>query len=371
MLGTCDIFSVDNNVTDHRNPGYQVVLETTSAQTSQPEWIGQTLPLLLPYNYSTNSVPSLRWSDDPSHMLWSNNSETLDRGDAGIQNSIQKVQSTASPLIAAALEGQTAVVRMLLKAGAKLLEPCDIRTSSIGFQSAIQAAAYGGSAQTMRVLLKAYMESNAEPEELASALKTAASRGHNDVVQLLLDAGVDANGNQKESSSMNDGHFKDNPKLSPCKEARSGLSSSSRSRITKNKPPTKAKKLTPQVRAKSSGSKDSLERNKSRVTLTEQGNFMQSTTETSQFDAVHSSSVSKLISGSQLTSTLAADTLVLAVEDTTSKSESKSERKRGRRNGPLNENSRSGAQSMRDCGACRTCQFSKAKVRNTLYHFKD
>ena len=91
-----------------------------------------------------------------------------------------------SALMFAASEGRTQAIQILVEAGA------DIHTTTDEGYTALMAAASEGHAEAVSALIEAAMEVNAKEEDGTTALMLAAQCGHADVVRVLLEAGADA-----------------------------------------------------------------------------------------------------------------------------------------------------------------------------------
>jgi len=96
----------------------------------------------------------------------------------------------STPLIAAAHEGRSDVVRFLLDQGA------DVNAVSGGW-NALVAAAHQGHVKTVGLLLDRGADVNAAPDG-RSALAAAAHQGQLDVVKLLVERGANVNGHLQE-----------------------------------------------------------------------------------------------------------------------------------------------------------------------------
>jgi formylglycine-generating enzyme required for sulfatase activity len=102
----------------------------------------------------------------------------------------------STPLTKAAIEGQLAAVKALLKAGAN----ADPRNAT--GCSPLFLAAGNGHADVMRVLVKAGAEINAQNEHGTTPLMYAASQGQAASTKALLDAGADPNFETKAGTAM-------------------------------------------------------------------------------------------------------------------------------------------------------------------------
>ncbi|KAJ5703720.1 hypothetical protein N7493_010858 [Penicillium malachiteum] len=87
----------------------------------------------------------------------------------------------------AALEGHSAIIVILLGAGA------NVNAQGGHYGNALQAAAYNGSAETVKILLDAQADVNAQGGHYGNALQAAAWRGSAETVKILLDAQADVN----------------------------------------------------------------------------------------------------------------------------------------------------------------------------------
>ena len=92
-----------------------------------------------------------------------------------------------TPLLEAAKNGHTDIVRLLLDKGAKP------NISDDYGESPLKAAAYEGYKEVIKLLIDSGADPNMVDGNFDSALHEAASMGHNDVIQLLLDIGVNPN----------------------------------------------------------------------------------------------------------------------------------------------------------------------------------
>lgn len=97
-----------------------------------------------------------------------------------------------SALNAAATAGRTELVRALLAAGAK---------TEARYSFPLHAAAYGGHAETVKVLLDAGMPVNSLDAPHNTPLIMAAQKGHEEVVALLLSRGADPNARNTDKGS--------------------------------------------------------------------------------------------------------------------------------------------------------------------------
>jgi len=91
----------------------------------------------------------------------------------------------------AAWDGRTAVVELLLAAGA------DVDAKDEDGWTALHDAAWGGHAAVAELLLAAGADVNAQDNDGWIALHDAARNGHSAVVELLLEAGADVNAKNK------------------------------------------------------------------------------------------------------------------------------------------------------------------------------
>jgi len=87
----------------------------------------------------------------------------------------------------AAWDGRTAVVELLLAAGA------DVNEKEAGGRTALHYAAWENHAAVIELLLAAGADINAKSNYGGTALHYAAEQGHASVVELLLAAGADVN----------------------------------------------------------------------------------------------------------------------------------------------------------------------------------
>ncbi|KAJ5413837.1 hypothetical protein N7509_000464 [Penicillium cosmopolitanum] len=85
----------------------------------------------------------------------------------------------------ASLEGHSAVVEILLAAGA------NVNAQGGEYGNALQAAAFNGSAETVKMLLDAGADVNAQGGQYGSPLLAAIYSGHTDTIDILLHAGAD------------------------------------------------------------------------------------------------------------------------------------------------------------------------------------
>ena len=92
----------------------------------------------------------------------------------------------AQSIFEAATNGDTTVVRELLSRDPNLVRSADERE-----RTALHHAVRGGSASTVRILLEAGAEINAQQHGGQTALHAAALRGQTEIVRLLLDNGAD------------------------------------------------------------------------------------------------------------------------------------------------------------------------------------
>jgi ankyrin repeat protein len=102
----------------------------------------------------------------------------------------------ASPLRTAAHNGHGKVVRQLLEAGA------DIEAVNTHRSNALTLAAQLGHVEVVRLLLEAGAYIEAVTNHGSNALLYAASAGHMEVVQLLLEAGADPNSRRIATSNL-------------------------------------------------------------------------------------------------------------------------------------------------------------------------
>ncbi|TNB70814.1 ankyrin repeat domain-containing protein [Arthrobacter sp. BB-1] len=91
----------------------------------------------------------------------------------------------AQTLFQAAREGETALLRAYLDAGA----PATL-TNAAG-DSLLMLAAYHGRAETVQLLLKHGADANSANDRGQTPLAGAAFKGYTDVARVLLDAGAD------------------------------------------------------------------------------------------------------------------------------------------------------------------------------------
>jgi uncharacterized protein len=91
----------------------------------------------------------------------------------------------AQTLFQAAREGETALLRAYLDAGA----PATL-TNAAG-DSLLMLAAYHGHAETVQLLLKHGADANSANDRGQTPLAGAAFKGYTDVARVLLDAGAD------------------------------------------------------------------------------------------------------------------------------------------------------------------------------------
>ncbi|KAH0287348.1 hypothetical protein KCU62_g6027, partial [Aureobasidium sp. EXF-3399] len=96
-----------------------------------------------------------------------------------------------NPLQAAAFNGHIEVVRILLKTGAD--SGADINEECGIFGSALQAASYGGHNEVVRLLLESRADVKSLNGRYGSALQAASARGHTTTVRLLLENGAYTN----------------------------------------------------------------------------------------------------------------------------------------------------------------------------------
>jgi ankyrin repeat protein len=97
------------------------------------------------------------------------------------------LMETFSPLYYMSLTGLTVSVRLLLEAGA------DSNAQGGVYGNALQAASFGGHDQAVQRLLEKGADVNAQGGVFDNALQAASLRGHNQVVQRLLEKGADVN----------------------------------------------------------------------------------------------------------------------------------------------------------------------------------
>lgn len=105
----------------------------------------------------------------------------------GLADVSAQEQDDWTPLMQAAMEGQTAAVRALLEAGA------DVNAREKHGWRALTFAADKGSDPVIRVLLEAGADINGAAEHGYTALMAAGAGGHQDAVRALLEAGADVN----------------------------------------------------------------------------------------------------------------------------------------------------------------------------------
>jgi ankyrin repeat protein len=164
--------------------------------------------------------------DNPAYLTWIRlyNPDASWRGPDWRQN----LESTATPLYCAAQLGLSAIVRLLLSAGADanaqsgyygnalqaasgenkeqvvrilLDRGADINARGGNYGSALQAASWFGEEQIVKLLIDRGADVNAEDGEYGSALQTASWRGHEQIVKLLIDGGADINARGGEYGS--------------------------------------------------------------------------------------------------------------------------------------------------------------------------
>jgi Ankyrin repeats (3 copies) len=99
----------------------------------------------------------------------------------------RNLKETFSPLYYTSLTGLVVSVRLLLEAGA------DVNAQGGYYGNALQAASYGGHDQVVQRLLEAGADVNAQGGYYGNALQAASLGGHDQVVQRLLEAGADVN----------------------------------------------------------------------------------------------------------------------------------------------------------------------------------
>ncbi|CAG8955523.1 hypothetical protein HYFRA_00009476 [Hymenoscyphus fraxineus] len=90
----------------------------------------------------------------------------------------------------AASKGYTSIIRLLLDAGASLIEKASPKTC-IWSPTALQAAIFNGHAETAQFLVSAGADANEAPGAIAPPLHLAAKLHSADLVKMLLDAGAD------------------------------------------------------------------------------------------------------------------------------------------------------------------------------------
>jgi ankyrin repeat protein len=93
------------------------------------------------------------------------------------------------PLCAAAEEGASVIVQMLLDKGANV----NARSGQYGNYNALDAASSGGHKEIVALLLDRGADINAQGGHYGNALQTASYRGHKETAALLLDRGADVN----------------------------------------------------------------------------------------------------------------------------------------------------------------------------------
>jgi ankyrin repeat protein len=99
-------------------------------------------------------------------------------------------------LLAAAKEGHTEIVHILLGKGA------DVNAAGGEYGSSLQAAAQGGHTAIVRILSDNSADVNAAGGEYGSSLLAAAKEGHTEIVRILLDKGADVNAGKYGSSLL-------------------------------------------------------------------------------------------------------------------------------------------------------------------------
>jgi uncharacterized protein len=104
---------------------------------------------------------------------------------AGQEGPDDEALALAHTLFQAAREGDTALLRAYLDAGA----PATL-TNSAG-DSLLMLAAYHGHAETVQLILKHGAEADAANDRGQTPLAGAAFKGYTDVARVLLDAGAD------------------------------------------------------------------------------------------------------------------------------------------------------------------------------------
>jgi hypothetical protein len=120
--------------------------------------------------------------DNPACLTWIRlyNPDASWRGPDWGQN----LESTATPLYCAAQLGLSAIVRLLLSAGA------DANAQSGYYGSALQAASWFNEEQIVKLLIEGGADVNAEDAECGSALQVASTRGQKQIAKMLLDRGA-------------------------------------------------------------------------------------------------------------------------------------------------------------------------------------
>jgi len=103
----------------------------------------------------------------------------------------EKEEYYTTPLFAAARNGHTDIVRLLLDKGAKPNIPDEYEASPL------KTAAENGHKEVVKLLIDSGADPNMFDNFKYTALHDAARNGHNDVIQMLLDIGADPNISKK------------------------------------------------------------------------------------------------------------------------------------------------------------------------------